>query len=108
VAEPGMPEVVIRFRAATGNVLVDDVRPRKAALQGDGALTVLFHQPLKEPVSEQENLLAAVQRFTQAQEPQRWVKRGHEPVQSGVQGSGRIEGEGSGLLLDPFVESGKF
>src|SRR5438270_75296 len=50
VAKSAVLHSFIRCRAATGHVLVDDVRPREAALDGNGAVAMGLHQALEEPV----------------------------------------------------------
>ena len=61
VAESGLLHRLIRCRAATGHVLVHDAPARETALDGNGAVAMHLHQPLEEPVAEDEDVLAAVE-----------------------------------------------
>src|SRR5258708_11785701 len=51
VAKSAVLDHLIRCRAATGNVLVHDVRPWETALDRESAVAMRLHQALEEPVA---------------------------------------------------------
>jgi hypothetical protein len=67
VAESGLPHFVIRCRAAAMDVVIHQAPARETAFDGDGAVAMRFDQPLKELVSQDENILPAVERFPEAE-----------------------------------------
>ena len=82
VVETGLSYRRICIRAAPGHVVIDRTRQRHTALDGDGAITVLLHQTLEEPVTEQQDLLTAVQSLTEAKQFHRRVERRDNPIDS--------------------------
>ena len=56
------------IRANTDHVVIHYARPRETALDGDGAIAMRLHQALEEPVAEDEDVLATVERFSKAQQ----------------------------------------
>jgi hypothetical protein len=64
VAESGFLYRFIRCRTATGHVLVHGARPRKTALDRNGAVAMRLHQALEKPVTQYEYILPAVERFS--------------------------------------------
>src|SRR5262249_9643167 len=76
---------LIRCRAATGHVLVRDARPRKTALDGDGAVAMRLHQALKELVAEDENVLSAVERLSKTKQFHCIAKGGDHLIDGGIE-----------------------
>src|SRR5215471_12428182 len=62
VAKASVLDSLIRFRAVTPHILVHDACPRETALDGNGAIAMLFYQTLEEPIAENEYVLSAVKR----------------------------------------------
>src|SRR5450759_4276442 len=104
VAKSGVLHSLIRGRATTGHVLVHYARPRETALDGNGAVAMRLHQALEEPVAEDENVLPAVERFSEAKQFHRVTKRGDHLVDGAVEGPGRIDRERSRLACNPIIE----
>ena len=57
-----------------GYILVHEACSGKTALDGDGAEAVRLHQALEEPVAEYENVLPAMERFSEAEHFHRVTK----------------------------------
>ena len=104
VAEAGVLHSLIRCPATTGHVLVRYVRPGETALHGNGAVAMGLHQALEEPVSEQENVLPAVERFSEAKQFHCVTQGGDHLVDGGVEGPGRINSERSRIACYPLIE----
>jgi hypothetical protein len=105
VAEPGVLYSLVRCGAAAGHVLAHHVRPGETALDGNGAEAMRLHQVPEEPVAEEENVLAAVERFSKAEQFHRVAECGHHLVHGDVKGAGRIDRKGNRLACNPIVES---
>jgi hypothetical protein len=67
---------------------------------------VPLHQALEEFVAEQEALLAAVERLSEAEQFDRRIEGGDERADGGVEGFGRVDGERDCFLLEPRLECG--
>ena len=57
-----------------------------------------LHEAPEEPVSKDEDLLAAVERLAEAEEFHLWVEAGDDPVDGLVEDLRRIEGERDRLI----------
>jgi hypothetical protein len=60
---------------------------------------MLLHQPLEEPVTQNEDLLSPMKRLSQSQQLYRLAEQADKFVYGGVQAYRRIQGEGNGLLV---------
>ncbi|MEJ2744918.1 MAG: hypothetical protein P8123_04425 [bacterium] len=65
-----------------------------------------LHQALEEPVAKYKYLLTAVQRFPEAEQPDRIAERGNDLVDGGVDGFVRIDGERNRSPPDPVIQCG--
>src|SRR5512135_1871786 len=68
VAKSGILHSLIRFRAAACHIFIHDMCPRETALDGNSTVTMRFYQPLEEPIAENEYVLSAVERFSEAKQ----------------------------------------
>lgn len=66
-AKAGILHRVIGCGAMTGDVFIHQTRLGKTALDGNGTEAMRLHQPLEEPIAEEEDFLAAVERFPEAE-----------------------------------------
>ncbi len=68
MTESGVLDGLIRCRAAARLKLIHGVGPRKTTLDGDGAITMCLHQALEGPIAEGEQIIAAVERFSETEQ----------------------------------------
>jgi hypothetical protein len=65
---------------------------------------VCFDEALKQPVSEDQQFFAPVQRLTERQQLDRHADRFHHPVHRRVEAFRRVERKRDGVSRDPFVD----
>ena len=74
LAKASVLHSLVGCRAATGNILIHDLRPWETALDGDSAVAMRRNQSLEQLVAEEENVLPTVERLPKTKQLHRIAK----------------------------------
>lgn len=101
VAEGIAADGVVGGGAEAANIVIGQEAVREAALDGNGAEAVRFDQALKQAVAEDQEVFAAMEGLTKAEQIGRITEGGHETISTFIEAGGRVDGKRDRFAGDP-------